>query len=169
MPRNPKTVRAVAMQKACRICTIKIDVILVGDHAELCEIEIRVQALQWIERPRHHLDTLSENAYPLLVLQLISDVVRAVLALYREHVRMMYGNAAFMPDEAIREANHFIGIKCAKQYAAGSYGRRKMIDRYNVKVGNAPDLFLKLFDQPHFVDVLNVADRYRRVCSSVHS
>jgi hypothetical protein len=51
---------------------------------------------------------------------------------------MVHRNPRSWPDKPVCEADHFIGVECAEQHAAGGYSCRKMIDRNDVEVWNAP-------------------------------
>ena len=93
------------MQKTRCVSAVEIDEIAIRNHAELVEVEMRVEALQRIERPRHHGDALREHALALRQLEFVSEIEVAVSGLDRQHVRVMRRSSLLVSDEAVNKAD----------------------------------------------------------------
>ena len=74
------------MQRARRSFSIEIWDVAIGDHAELREVQMRVQTLKRIKRPRDFVESLLERALTLSEFQVEARVTVSIVRFDREHV-----------------------------------------------------------------------------------
>ena len=130
------------MQKTRGVFAVKVDDVAIGNHAELREIEVRIQTLQRIESPGDQFDALRQHCFTLRQLQLVPEIKIAIRRFHREHVRVMRDLAVFLRDETINETDQRLAIESAKQHAARGFRGDEMRERHHVEIRNAPNLFL---------------------------
>src|SRR5262245_37962327 len=168
MPCHPKAIGAVAMQKTGCVLTVKVDEILVRNRAEFIYVEVCVQTLQRIERPGHPRNPLRKYSFTLCDLEPKPEIMRTICRLDRQHMRVMDHHVAFKSDKPIYEASQFITVKGPHQHATGCFRGNKLCKRYDLDIGDSPDLLLQFLDRLHFGERVNFADHDRSFDGGVH-
>jgi hypothetical protein len=82
---------------------------------------------------------------------------------------MVSDPAVFEPDKAINETDEGLPVASSDQLTACVSRSDQLSQRDNVAVGDAPDLLLEIFHDPHVVEALDVFndDRALRISISM--
>jgi hypothetical protein len=134
-----------------------INLIATGDDPKLGEIEMSIPALEWVKGPGHNADAGSKGPFTLCELQLVSQVLAAILRQDGKHVGVKSQVALFPSYEAVGKTDQPFFIEGADQYPANLNRRYQGQDRDNVSIGKPPYLFLQLLDGTHFGDFFDVS------------
>ncbi len=159
--------RRPAVQRAARH-TVDVLFVLLDHHAQLREIEVRVERLEWIVGPLDELDAHLERALALREFQPEPEAAVARVARDAEHVRPLGQLAVPQRRDRVDEPLHHPGlVESAEQDAAALRRHDQDGGRDHVLgVGVAPDV---PFEDGHLAAVLDrrqVTDDQSRLLNS---
>ena len=72
--------------KKARRDSVVINIVSIGHHPELAEVEVRIARLQWIKRPRDAFNTALHRCFALCELQSIPEIVGTITLADPKHV-----------------------------------------------------------------------------------
>src|ERR1035437_7026684 len=130
------------MQKTCRVRSVKIYQIAIRYHAQPLKVEICVQALQWIKCPCHFGNPLRQGKFPLGQFKPVSQIEISISRFDGKHVRVMSRSPAFMTGESVYKTDKFLAVECTLQNAARRLCRRKLCERNDIEIRQAPHFLL---------------------------
>ncbi len=165
-PAHPEPVGPIAVQHAGSFRSVKIHSIGIGNNSQLCEIKVRVPALQRIVRPSHLANTQPQRPFPLRMLQLQPEIVLPITLQHRQHVRVNRSLPVFPSKDPEREPDHLVAVKRSHENAPGRFAGNRQRHREAVIVRHPPDFFLHRFHLAEIVEALQIPDNDELRCAA---
>src|SRR5436190_19110887 len=146
------------MQRAGARLAVEVHKVSARHNAELREVQMRVQALKRVKRPRDLVEPHREHALTLDSLQVKASLKVSVLRFHREHVRMHRSASLFKGGKRVSEPDHASAFERAKHDAPCVLSCDKRGRGHNIEVIKSPRFLLEIFDGVMLSFTLDLAD-----------